>query len=358
MKTTSTIILTAFLSALFLFISSSAILRAAVEKSAKRELVLLNWSEYMDPDLIDRFEEQYNAMVTEIFFESDDYRDNYMLETQGLGIDVIVVNGIQVRSYREQDWLAPMTLNEVPNLKYIDNKWLTLFADAEGYAMPHFWGTSGIVYRKDLVQREIRGWKDLLNPDEEWRRKIAMVSSSRDLIGMALKALGYSLNSTSFDELEDARQLLMKQKPYVREYTYINLDESSSLVRGEVVISMVYNGDALTLQQHSDNIEYVVPEEGSELWVDYMVVSRASKNKKLAYQFIDFLNEPGNAAQLAEFVYYATPNKAAEKLLPGEFLSDETIYPSEEVLDKCEIYTDLPPMVTRIRNEIFSGIVQ
>ena len=357
MNTTRIKISGSFLTFLFLFLSAFTLLQAADDISAKQELVLLNWSEYMDPELIKKFEEQHNVKVEEIYFESDDYRDNYMLETQGRGIDVIVVNGIQMRSYIEQDWLAPLSINDVPNLKYIDKKWLTLFAEAEGYAVPHFWGTSGIVYRKDLVKSEVRGYKDLFNPDEAWRGKIAMVGSSRDLIGAALKALGYSLNSTSFEELEEARQLLLKQKPYVKEYAYIRLDEASSMVTGEVYISMVYNGDALMLQEQSDNIVYVVPEEGSELWIDHMVVSRASKNKELAYQFINFLNEPENAAQLAQFVYYATPNRAAEKLLPEEFLSDKIIYPPKEVLDKSDIYIPLPPGVTRFRNEIFSSIV-
>ncbi|MGB5539142.1 MAG: spermidine/putrescine ABC transporter substrate-binding protein [Gammaproteobacteria bacterium] len=358
MNTTRTMLPGSFLALLFLLLPGFSLLHAADANSAKQELVFLNWSEYMDPALIKRFEELHHATVTEIYFESDDYRDNYMLETQGKGIDVIVVNGIQMRSYVEQGWLAPLSAKEVPNLEYIDKKWLTLFADAEGYAVPLFWGTSGIVYRKDLVGREIRGYRDLFNPDEAWRGKIVMVGSSRDVIGAALKALGYSLNSTSFEELEEAKQQLMKQKPFVKEYAYITLDETSSLVSGDAYISMIYSGDALMLQEHSDNIEYVVPEEGSELWIDHLVVSQASRKKNLAYQFVNFLNEPENAAQLAKFVYYATPNMAAEKLLPQEYLSDKIIYPPKEVLDKSEIYTQLPPRVTRIRNEIFLGIVQ
>lgn len=355
--TATKIISVSFLTFLFFVLFGFRIIQAADDVSARPELVLLNWSEYMDPRLIKKFEEQHNARVTEIYFESDDYRDNYMLETRGMGVDVIVVNGIQLKSYISQDWLAPLSINDVPNLEYIDKQWLTLFRAAEGYAVPHFWGTTGIVYRKDLLKSEVRGYKDLFNPDEAWRGKIAMVGSSRDLIGMALKALGYSLNSTSFEELEQAKQLLLKQKPYVKEYAYITLDETSSLVTGDVYISVVYNGDFLMLQEQTDNLVYVVPEEGSEFWVDYMVVSRASKHKSLAYQFINFLNEPENAAQLARFVYYATPNLAAEQLLPEEFLTDRIIYPSNEVLDKSEIYMPLPPAVTRFRNEIFTSIV-
>ena len=327
-------------------------------QSDTAELVLLNWSEYIDPEVVAEFEQRYNVKVKEIYFESDDYRDNYMLETQGEGLDVIVVNGIQMRMYRQQGWIAPITEKDVPNLKHIDKQWLTMFEGADGYAVPYFWGTSGIAYREDLVERDITSWKDLFHLDDRMRGKVAMGGSSRDLIGMALKALGYSLNSTSFKELEEAKQLLLRQKPFVAEYGYIELDETSVLATGEMHMAMVYSGDALMLHDVNDKIGYVVPEEGSEIWVDQMVVGSASQNKELAYKFLDFLNEPEIAARIAEFVYYATPNLAAEKLLPEEFLNDEVIYPPKAVLEKCEPFKRLPPRVTRFRNEIYSLVTR
>lgn len=346
------------LSSLFLFLIAVHIVYASDDDASRRVLTILNWSEYMDPELVEKFEKKYNVVFKEVYFESDDYRDNYMLETGGEGVDVTVVNGIQLRLYRRENWIAPLTENNVPNLKHIENKWLTMFEGADGYAVPHFWGTTGIAYRKDLVKSKVTGWSDLVRPEEELRGKIAMPSSSRELFAMALKSLGYSINSTSFSELEEAKKLLMQLKPHVREYAYISLDENSSMVKGEVLMTMLYSGDALMLMEVDDNIEYVVPEEGSEFWVDYMVVNKASKNKGLAYQFINFINEPAHAAQLASYVYYASPNMAAEKLLPEEFTSDSTIYPSQEVLNKTETYARLPPKVTRFINEAFSQIVE
>lgn len=345
---------------LFIFISGSSMLHAAENGAAKPELVILNWSEYMDPDLVKKFEEKYDARVREIYYESDDYRDNYMLETKGEGIDLIVSGGIAIRRYKQQGWIVPLTEKEVPNLKYTDPQWLANYEDAEGYAIPYFWGTMGIAYRTDLVTTEVKGWKDIYQPDESLRGKIAMMTTSRELIGMALKSLGYSINSSDFKELEEARQLLIKQQPYVRGYDYIGLTEKSELITGDVWMSLMYSGDALMVMDHdgAENIEYVVPEEGGLIWVDVMSVSQASNNKQLAYQFLDFINEPEHAAQLAEFVYYASPNKAAEKLLPADFKADEVIYPPKEVLDKSEVYTRLKPRATRLRNEIFSRIVE
>lgn len=352
MKRLTTIISTLFLTMLATTTLASG---SAVEK---KELVFLNWSEYMDPDLIKKFEDQHNAVVKDIYFESDDSRDNYMLETQGKGVDIICINTVQARLYRKQKWIAPLTEKEVPNLKHIDKTWIAKFDSAEGYVLPYFWGTTGIAYRTDLYKGKITSWSDLFRPDESLRGKIAMIGANRDLIGHALKSLGYSINSSNKRELQEAKELLLQQKPYVHSYKYLNLDETSALHSGEIIFSMTYNGDALVLMDQNENIGYAVPEEGTAIWLDSLVVSNASKNKQLAYQFMDFISQPENAAQLAEYVYYATPNSAAEKLLTDEFLSDETIYPSEEILKKSEVYTRIPPRATRIKNEIFSLITR
>jgi spermidine/putrescine transport system substrate-binding protein len=130
------------------------------------------------------------------------------------------------------------------------------------------------------------------------------------------------------------------------------------MVKGDIHMSMGYSGDILSLRQHNKNIVYVVPEEGTALWVDFMVVSKASTNKDIAYKFLNFINEPTHAAQQAKYTNYATPNLAAKKLIPQKVLSDELIYPPESVLIKSETYRRLPPRVTRFENEIFSRVTQ
>lgn len=140
-----------------------------------------------------------------------------------------------------------------------------------------------------------------------------MFRSVRELIGVALKASGYSLNSTNENEIEEAFTLLEKQKPFINDYGYLGTGKNSSLLNGGIVASATYNGDALSLQEFSDKIKFIIPEEGTNLWVDYLTVSQKSKNKSLAYKFINFINRPKNAAQLAQYLYYPSPNKAAEK---------------------------------------------
>ena len=183
------------------------------------------------------------------------------------------------------------------------------------------------------------------------------VDTMSDMVGMGLKALGYSANETDRKALAEVEELLLAQKPFIKDYSYVALSEESTLVTGETAMSMVYSGDALMLQEYNENIEYVIPEEGTNLWVDYLTVSRIAPNPKLAWAFINFLNEPGNAAQHAEYLYAPTCNKAAEKLLPAELLDDPRVYPDPATLARSETYKPLPARVTKRRNEIFSRIV-
>ncbi len=322
-----------------------------------QELVFLTWSEYMDPELIEKFEARYNARVRFSYFESDELRDEMLVNTDGVGYDVICSNGRTIKYYAQRGWLAPISEQDVPNKRYIESRWGEAFPQAKEYAVPFFWGTMGIAYRADLVEQPIKRWSQLLDPAPELQGKIVLVKDTADLMAMALKSLQQSVNTTDLKMLAQAEQLLLAQKPHVKSYSYVSLGEDSALVKGDAVAALVYSGDALMLAEHDENIVYVVPEEGTSIWVDYLLVSEASKQKKLAMDFINFLNEPENAAQLAEFVYYATPNRAANKLLPEEFLSDPVIYPDQAFIDKSDFYRELPPRVMKRYNSIMSQII-
>ena len=325
--------------------------------TAKRELIVLNWSEYLDPELVEDFENEFDVEVRELYFASDDLRDTMMLEMGGTGYDVVLVSGVNIDAYRRRGWLAPLVRDEIPALEFVDSKWFDIFPRSQGYAIPYFWGTLGIAYRKDMLPKPITSWRELYDPAPYLRGKISIIGSSRDAIGMALKTLGYSANSSDKAQLREAEQLLLTQKPFVTTYNYLGLTEESAMVSGEIVAAMVYSGDVLMLRQHHPDIEYAVPAEGGNLWVDYWTVMEASKNKDLAKAFLNYLNEPENAAALAEYVSYATPNKAAERLMPEEFLSDPVIYPSPAVLEKSEAYTQLSPRAEKMRNLIITRLI-
>jgi len=320
------------------------------------EVVFLTWAEYLDEEIVAEFEQKYGIKVKIVYYESDDDRDDLLIQTNGQGYDIILASGSALYKYRKQKWMAPLNTNMLPNMKYIDKKWIDIFQDAKGYAVPYFWGTNGIAYREDLVAKKPVSWRDLFQPEEHEKGKISMIRSSRDMFGMSLKMLGYSMNSNNKNEIDEAYKVLEKQKPFVKSYSYIRLDDKSALVKGQVSMSFAYNGDALSVMEHDKRIKYITPKEGVNLWVDYLFISSSSKNSGNAYKFINYLNEPKVSAKNAEYTYCATPNLGAVKYLPKGFLDNEVIYPSSDVLRKSEIYTKLNPRVARIRTMYFTKI--
>jgi spermidine/putrescine transport system substrate-binding protein len=343
--------------ALFAFVLFAGVPASSLG-SAKQELVFLTWSEYMDPEVLTEFEEKFNAKVNFVYFESDDIRTEILAEHDGKGFDLILASGLSLAPYSRQGWLTPISESDIPNANHINPRWANAFPGAAEYAVPYFWGTTGIAYREDLFPEGFKSWKDLFSPPESLRGKIVMMNFGRDIMGVALKALGYSMNTNDKKELAEAEQLLQQQKPYVHSYSYVILSEESALITGEVWATMMYSGDVLMLQEHAENIAYVLPEEGGNIWVDYLTIAQASNKKELAMQFINFLNEPEIAARLAEFVYYATPNEAAEQYLPEEYFEDPVIYPSEEQLSRSEFHAPLAPRVQQYTNEIVANLIR
>lgn len=319
-----------------------------------RELVLLNWADYMDPELLRAFEQKYNAKVLTPYYESDDHRTEMLVQSKGKNYDLVIVDSPSIYTYAKAGWLARLETEQIPNLKNIGPRWRDSNDLKSRYSVPFLWGTLGIAYREDLVKKIPSKWMDLFRPDESLQGKIAMYRNTLDMIGASLKALGHSLNSTDPRHLEQAKQLILQQLPYVRSYNYLSLSEKSALITGEVVASMFYNSDALLLQEFNEHIKFVLPEEGGALWVDHLVVLENSDNKDLAWKFINFFNLPKNAAKLAEHVYSATPNTAAEALLSDEFLQDTVVYPDAKILQKSEMNLPLPADIIRRRNDIIT----
>ena len=344
------------IAALLAVLATAAPLAGDPEGTPQR-LVFLTWADYIDPELVEQFERESGTRVELAYFESDDRRDEILAGNDGRGYDVVLVNGLMLSAYAERGWLAPLPVTAMTGLEQIENRWRTAFPAAERYGAAYFWGTLGIGYRRDLVPDGFDSWQDFFAPAEALRGHISMLKSSRDVVGMALKSLGHSANSDDRTAIREAGRLLQAQKPFVRSYEYVQLGENSSLLSGEVWASLMYSGDALMLQEHSDDIEYVVPDEGGNLWVDYLAIAQESPHRKLAARFIDFLNRPEVAARNAEFVYYATPNRAARAYLSDEYFANPVIHPSESVISRSETYRELAPRAQKTLNSIFVQLV-
>ncbi|GAA5314847.1 MAG: spermidine/putrescine ABC transporter substrate-binding protein [Candidatus Pelagadaptatus aseana] len=319
--------------------------------ASAESLKFLSWQDYIDPELVEKFEEQAGIDIVTQQYISNEQRDSMITESRGEGLDIILLNGLVLEKFVRKGWLAALPDGYTGELSMIDKQWWQAYQAAEWYAVPYFWGTLGIVYRSDLVDRPINSWGQLLQPSSSLRGKVSVLDSYRETLGMALKAKKYSLNTRRSAEMDDALGLLENHFADYQSHPPMDSLTTSKLISGNLHAAMMYSGSALTLQRLDTRIKYVVPKEGGSIWVDYLVVSAKSKNKQAAWDFIKFLNEPENATQLAYYLYYATTNNGAKAMLDDRFLSNKTIYPEKQALAKSEI---LRPMLSRHKRDLES----
>ncbi len=331
------------------WVAAMALATALAGAAAAEELVFLTWAEYLAPELIGEFERESGATLKIVVYELDEARDSLLVTHGAAAYDLIIMGGSSIAGYVRSGWLEPIAKAEMPNLRDLKRSWVEAYDQSEAYGVPYFWGTLGIAYRSDLVEEPFHSWAQLLQPAEYLRGRVSMMGAGRDLYSPALKLLGESVNITDRKVILAAEALLQAQKPFVKTYIYLSMTPESVLVTGEVWAALAYNG-GLALREFEPAIRYVVPDEGAALWADYITISSQSRKKQLAAQFINFLNRPDVAARNAAFVKYASPNRAADALLPAEFLQDPAIYPSESVLQRSEIYHPLPPRVYKSLN--------
>ena len=335
---------------------AAMVLFLATMANAQDELVVLTWEDYIDPDIIDAFEKRHHAKIRFVYFGDDDERDVMMINSNGVGYDLICLDEANVAVYQEHNWISslksPLDLNEL-NLSM-----LPASLDWHGDAAPYFSGSLGIVYRSDLIATPPRGWRDLFEPHSSLQGKILMLDTAQVLVGAGLLASGYDLNDTRAEPLRHAENLLQAQKPFVNAYRNFRLDENSKLVTGEIVAAMAYNGDALSLMDYHPALRFVIPKEGTSLWVDFFAVSSAARQPELAHAFLAYINEPAVAAQNAQYVHMASPIKASEALLPKSFLDNPFIYPTPESLDKSTYYSRWRPSVMKQVTNIYMRLIR
>ncbi len=343
-----------------LVLSLFFVLSHAADKIQKPELVFLNWADYMDPTLIQEFSDLHQVHITQVYFESDQNRTEMLLETSGKGFDVVLTVGIDMASYRAENWLEPIDVKQVPHLKQTDERWLHAFDKSpQGYGVPFLWGGLGILYQKDKIKEPIETWMQLFKPDPSFKGRVHMLKGQQDMLGLALKALGYSYNSQSRSQLKEAEQLLLQQKHFVGSYGVPIIDETSGFVTGDYWLGMAFNGDALSLKALNDKLEFVIPKEGTGLWCDYLTVMKSSNNKALAFKFIDFLTQAENAARLVKTLNYASTNTAAKQFLSDKYIKNASIYPSSLILDRSETGAPfLPIKVERLRTNIYQKLIR
>jgi len=313
-------------------------------------LTIYNWGDYVDPELIARFEQETGIKVIYQTFDSNEAMMTKIAQG-GTSFDVSIPSEYAISKMKQEGLLLPIDHAKIPNLKYVDERFLDLsFDEGNQYSIPYFWGTVGIVYNPELLGgREIHKWTDLW--DESLRNQILLVDGAREVIGMSLNSLGYSLNDTDEGHLQEALRKLNQLTPNVKA---IVGDEIKMLLAGEEAsIGVVWSGDASEIMSENDKLDYVVPEEGTNLWFDNMVIPKTATNIEGAYKFINFMLDPEVNAQNTEYVGYSTPNAAALEILPEDISGDERFYPDPELTSKLEVYENLGPRMLSHYNELF-----
>lgn len=251
----------------------------------------------------------------------------------------------------EEHLLKPLDHSKIKGLDNIDPRFLDLSFDPDNrYSIPYFWGTLGIVYNdKFFAEGEIKEWDDLWKP--ELKDSIMLIDGAREVIGLGLNSLGYSLNSKDDKQLTAAFNKLRKMTPNIKA---IVADEIKMyMANEEASVAVTFSGEAADMMYENEHIHYVIPSEGSNLWFDNMVIPKTSKNEEGAYAFLNFMLEPENAAQNAEYIGYSTPNKKALALLPDEITQDKQFYPSDELMKHLEVYENLGAQYLGIYNDLF-----
>lgn len=317
------------------------------------ELNVLNWGEYIDPELIELFEEETGVHVNYIEMLSNEEM-LIKLASPDCVYDLCVPSDYIIEKLIANDMLLPLDYSKIPNAKNIAEKqyeFTDKFDPANKYSLPYMWGTVGILYNTELVEEPVTSWNILWN--EKYAGQIWMYDSVRDSIGITLKMLGYSLNTRNADEVAAARDMLIAQKPIVKGYGTDNT--RSSMVNGKAALCVIYSGDAFCCIDENDVLDFAVPEEGSNVWYDNMVIPKTAKNVEAAHAFINFLNDGAIAARNTEYICYSTPNAAAMDMLDEYFTESETYNPSQETLARCEVFHDLGDF-TEVFNDAWTKI--
>ncbi len=306
-----------------------------------------NWGDYIAEDTIENFTEATGIKVIYETFDSNEIM--YAKYKSGaVDYDVLLPSDYMIEKLIAEDELLPLNKENIPNLSYIEDEFMNQGFDPESkYAVPYMWGTLGILYNTNMVQDGVDSWDILW--DETYKGQVIMMNSVRDSFAVALKILGYSLNAKDQGQVDEALKLLVDQAPLVQAYV---VDEAKDKMIGEeAALCVTFQGTAYMAMDENENLAYALPEEGTNLWIDAMVIPKSSKNQAAAEAFINFMCDPQIAFNNTDYIEYSTPHSEVKKMLDADVVSDPSAYPSAEYLSKCEVYIDLGSEMTSYYNE-------
>lgn len=333
----------ASVAALFLLITLPVVARTWPASHDIAQLNIYAWSTYRSPRVIRGFEREFRCKVNFDFYDSNEAL-LAKLQAGNTGYDLVVPSDYMVGVLIRQGLVAPLDPSRLPNAwANLDPRFLGLPFDPHNeYSVPYAWGTTGLAYRSDLVRGQVDSWSALFDP--RFAGHILLLDDVREVFGMALKKLGYSLNSTNPEEIRQARDLLSRQKPLVRGYNSSNFEEE--MVAGEAWLAQAYNGNLTFALRDEPRIRYVIPKEGCTISVDSACIPRHAPHPDLALAFINYFHRPEVAAAFINDCGFNTPNLYAARRVEPWLLAEPSVFPEPASLARCEFMRDLGPIVT------------
>ena len=359
-KILATVVLTAI-------VAGTAILSAAatasdVSSQAAKDtgvtINVYNWGEYISDgsdglmDVNKEFEKRTGIKVNYQMFDTNEAL-YAKLKGSTESYDIIIPSDYMIDKMISEGMLEKLDFKNIPNYKYIGADYQNLSYDKNNeYSVPYTWGTVGLIYNKDKVKETPDSWSVLW--DEQYKGQILMFDNQRDAMALALLKMGEDLNTTDQVVLTKAAEELKTQKPLVQAYVMDQIFNKMS--NNEAALAPYYAGDAITMMEDNDRLGYVVPKEGTNRFVDALCIPKGAKHKKEAEAYINFLCDPKVSAANCEAIGYSTPNTEALKLLDPELRSNPIAYPSTAVLEKTQVFTNLPSETNLLYDKLWSEV--
>ena len=321
----------------------------------KEKVVVYNWGEYIDPEVLTMFEKETGIDVVYEEFETNEILYP-KVSSDAIAYDVVCPSDYMIQRMIENDLLAEINFDNIPNIKNIGQQYMDQsrqFDPENKYSVPYCWGTVGILYNKTMVDEPVDSWSILWDP--KYKDNILMQDSVRDAFGVTLKYLGYSLNSTDLDELNEAKNLLIEQKPLVQAYVIDQVRDK--MIGNEAALGVIYSGEAIYTQKENPNLEYVIPKEGSNIWIDSWVIPKNAEHKENAEKFINFLCRPDIALMNFEYITYSTPNETARALIEDDDIrNSEIAFPDLSQYDNLETFQYLGTEADQVYGDLWNKV--
>ncbi len=310
---------------------------------SKPELYVYIWSDYISSDVIKKFEKEYNCKVVVDTYDSNESM-YAKLKLGAAGYDLLFPSNYILGIMHKEGMLQPINRELIPNAKYFDSKYQRFVnPGSEAYSLPYMMSYTGLIYRTDRIHDLKPSWgvfgrKDL-------RGRMTMLNDIRETLGAGLKYLGFSINTIDPNQITQARDVVVGWKKNLAKFESEQF--KNGIASAEYLVCHGWNGDAMQLMQENDDVGFVVPEQGSVVSFDYMVIPHDARHVELAHKFMNFLYRPDNAAENMSFTYYVFPNVGAYPLLSEGLANHPILFPSQEILDRSEVILDLGPNITK-----------